>query len=199
MVSGGNSSRLPAGYTELLYLESNGTQYINMACDVNKSLFFGIEADIWALHPHNNSYAIFSANPYAQFISTFYSYNTSTNKSTFTSSIGGTAASGGWGAEVGSKTHIILSTEGKTVNGTYTALSRPLTANITNFRLFGGYGNNYRYPIRIGEFKITGGTTLMRDLIPAMRDSDSVVGMYDLANNTFLTNAGSGTFSYGTL
>lgn len=39
----------------------------------------------------------------------------------------------------------------------------------------------------------------MRDLIPAMRDLDSVVGMYDLVSNTFLTNAGSGTFNYGTL
>lgn len=203
MVSGGVTPRLPAGYTELLYLESTGTQYIDMSCDVDKALFFGIEADIWALHPNDNKYGIFSANPYQQFRSEFYSYNSSTGYSIFTSTIGNLSAvggaGGGWVAEIGGKTHIVLSTEGITTNGVYRALTRPLTANITNFRLFGSYKNYGRYPIRIGEFKITGGTTLMRDLIPAMRDSDSVVGMYDLANNTFLTNAGSGTFSYGTL
>ena len=29
MVSGGNSPRLPAGFTELAYIESSGTQYID--------------------------------------------------------------------------------------------------------------------------------------------------------------------------
>lgn len=37
------------------------------------------------------------------------------------------------------------------------------------------------------------------DLVPAMRKSDNEVGMYDLVSDTFLTNAGSGTFSYGEL
>lgn len=40
---------------------------------------------------------------------------------------------------------------------------------------------------------------LVRDLIPAMRKSDSEVGLYDLVNDVFYTNAGSGTFGYGTI
>ena len=32
---------------------------------------------------------------------------------------------------------------------------------------------------------------------PAMRNSDNVVGMYDIGRNQFLTNAGTGTFIYG--
>ena len=37
------------------------------------------------------------------------------------------------------------------------------------------------------------------EICPAKRDSDDVVGMYDLVSNTFFTNAGSGSFSYGEL
>ena len=37
------------------------------------------------------------------------------------------------------------------------------------------------------------------EFVPAMRNSDSEVGMYDIVRNQFLTNAGTGTFSYGTL
>lgn len=41
--------------------------------------------------------------------------------------------------------------------------------------------------------------TLIQDLVPAMRDSDDVIGMYDIVNNEFLTNAGSGSFTGGAL
>lgn len=35
------------------------------------------------------------------------------------------------------------------------------------------------------------------DLIPAVRKSDNVAGMYDVINNIFYTNNGSGTFGVG--
>lgn len=41
--------------------------------------------------------------------------------------------------------------------------------------------------------------TVVRDCVPAMRKSDSVVGLYDLANDVFYTNSGSGTLAYGTI
>lgn len=37
------------------------------------------------------------------------------------------------------------------------------------------------------------------ELIPAMRNSDSVLGMYDTVGDSFLTNSGSGTFVGGSL
>lgn len=36
----------------------------------------------------------------------------------------------------------------------------------------------------------------IRDLVPAL-NSSNVPGMYDLANDVFYTNAGSGNFTYG--
>lgn len=35
------------------------------------------------------------------------------------------------------------------------------------------------------------------DLVPVVRQSDNVAGMYDIINNTFYTNSGTGTFGIG--
>ena len=51
----------------------------------------------------------------------------------------------------------------------------------------------------IYRWKMYDNDTLIQDLVPAMRDSDDVIGMYDIVNNEFLTNAGSGSFTGGAL
>ena len=51
--------------------------------------------------------------------------------------------------------------------------------------------------IRCYYFKIWDNGTLIRDLIPAKRISDGVTGLYDIVNDKFYTNAGSGTFTAG--
>ena len=49
------------------------------------------------------------------------------------------------------------------------------------------------YSYKCKFFKITDWTTLIRDLVPCYRIADDVVGMYDLVNNVFYTNAWSWT------
>lgn len=46
-------------------------------------------------------------------------------------------------------------------------------------------------------FKIYASGTLIRDLVPARRISDSALGMYDKVNDAFYTNAGTGDFTAG--
>jgi len=50
---------------------------------------------------------------------------------------------------------------------------------------------------KIYYFKMYNGNNLVRDFIPAKRNSDGVLGMYDTVSNTFFTNAGSGDFIAG--
>lgn len=52
---------------------------------------------------------------------------------------------------------------------------------------------------RIYYFKVWDGDTLIQNLIPCRRESDGVVGMYDLAatENNFIGNSGSGAFVAG--
>ena len=38
---------------------------------------------------------------------------------------------------------------------------------------------------------------LVRDLVPCYRKADNEIGMYDLVNGVFYTNAGTGTFTKG--
>lgn len=47
----------------------------------------------------------------------------------------------------------------------------------------------------IGRFKISENSVLLHDYIPCMRNSDSVLGMYDLIDEEFLTNSGTGSFT----
>ena len=50
---------------------------------------------------------------------------------------------------------------------------------------------------KIYYFKIYVNNVLVRNFVPAKRKSDNVLGLYDLVNNAFYTNAGTGTFTAG--
>lgn len=50
---------------------------------------------------------------------------------------------------------------------------------------------------KIKEVKITNGTNVIRNFIPCYRKSDNEVGLYDLVNDVFYTNQGTGSFTYG--
>lgn len=47
--------------------------------------------------------------------------------------------------------------------------------------------------------KIYSGDTPVRDFVPAVRDSDGAVGLYDTVDDVFFTNRGTGAFTSGTL
>lgn len=51
--------------------------------------------------------------------------------------------------------------------------------------------------LRVFACKIYDGEILVRDFIPCYRKSDNEIGMYDLVNNAFHTNIGTGTFLKG--
>jgi hypothetical protein len=51
---------------------------------------------------------------------------------------------------------------------------------------------------RMYYFKIYDNGTLVRDFVPVKRNSDNVIGLFDIVNNKFYTNKGTGTFTAGT-
>ena len=60
-------------------------------------------------------------------------------------------------------------------------------------------GNYYNAPIkaRIYRFKLSQGNEIIADLYPAKRDSDGEIGMYDIVQDVFYTNSGTGEFIAG--
>lgn len=68
-----------------------------------------------------------------------------------------------------------------------------------NFWLFGRNSTEAKYfaQMRLWNCKMYYNGNLVRDFIPCYRNSDNEVGLYDLVNNVFYTNQGTGVFTYG--
>lgn len=61
----------------------------------------------------------------------------------------------------------------------------------------GGTIDNRKFNGKIYSFRIYEGNTLVKDFVPCYRKSDNAIGFYDLINQVFLVNNGSGTFTKG--
>lgn len=77
------------------------------------------------------------------------------------------------------------------IRGTFTLPELPIMA----FSLNGE--PRFQFIGRFYYYKLYENATLIRNYIPCYRKSDSVIGLYDLVNNQFYTNAGSGSFAKG--
>lgn len=53
--------------------------------------------------------------------------------------------------------------------------------------------------VRLGRYTVYEGETKVQDMVPALRNSDSVLGMYDILNDIFYTNSGTVAFTGGAL
>ena len=87
------------------------------------------------------------------------------------------------------------------------ALLGSYTKNLSNkngytMSIFAGNNNGTRFQLsqyRLHSFKMTNTDdgTVVRDMVPVVRESDGEAGMYDLANGAFYGNSGSGVFIKG--
>lgn len=62
-----------------------------------------------------------------------------------------------------------------------------------------GSADHRNQQTKVYSFKIYENNVLVRNLIPCYRNSDNEVGLYDLVNNVFYTNQGTGVFTYGSV
>ena len=76
---------------------------------------------------------------------------------------------------------------------------RLYTRNAWLFGSNASQGGNYRRlsSMKLYHSKIWRNGELVRDFYPCYRVSDDVAGLYDVVNNVFYTNAGTGTFTIG--
>lgn len=54
----------------------------------------------------------------------------------------------------------------------------------------------YNAKFRLYSYQLYDGDTLIRNLVPMLRNSDNKPGLYDLVNRVFYTNQGTGEFTY---
>ena len=188
------TARLPDGYTELTYIQSSGTQYIDTGFKPNQDT--RVVGDMQFL---NNT----SGNPaslfgYRKAQSTqryeFFQYN-SLLYSPYNTSAGSTISM------TTNKISIDKNKGTTLVNGS--ALSTITYANFQcsgNLYLFALNNNgsvaNVNGNKRIYSCQIYDNGTLTRNFVPCKNPS-GVVGMYDMVNNVFYQNSGTGTFTAG--
>ena len=183
-------SRLPAGYQEVEYIESTGTQWIDTGISVpHATARVVVDFEITSIPTS-------SEGPYSVTGHTNNAFNWTTNflyiytDSTF--AVCGVVAGS---ATKGQRYVFDYNSNGYSVNGgNFVSAARTYTDgyNDTIFYSSGRYSK-----FRLYAYKLYDGNTLVRDMIPCYRKSDHVAGMYDLANGVFYTNAGSGVFTKG--
>ena len=69
-----------------------------------------------------------------------------------------------------------------------------ISVNLTIFGLNQNGTITQNGQVRLYSFKIYDGNTLVRDFVPSIRTTDDSIGLYDVQNNQFYTNSGTGSF-----
>lgn len=185
---------LPAGYTPLAYIEFTGTQHIDTGVKANQNTIATVE-----VIPTSGSGNILGSRSGPSSNNFYMFYNSSATYVDFNAYDSSRLTAG---ITYGTKYLFYNSASRRQINSTSTttAISGSFTTP-TNLML-GAKGNDSG----VGDEKLKGkvyhctvseGNTPKLDLRPAKRDSDGVLGMYDLVSRTFKTNSGSGTFIAG--
>lgn len=204
---GGITPEVPTGYTQLKYLESSGTQIINtdfaptletklqiqairlydntgynaLGGSKNPNVVFPVAAGSYG----QTFYVTFGNSGEKSIVHPFPTYGTSDPPFISIDKIQAKFEAEGFTAKTLSL--------GATGLGTVDTNTR-----IGLFCRFNGTIAENKASARIYRAKIWDNGTLIRDFVPAMRDADEELGMYDIVNNVFYTNAGTGVFTGGT-
>ena len=192
--TGGGGSVLPEGYTELEYIESTGSQWIDTQV-IPGQADFQIKMDVQSkadASAENWFMTMNQATP-AGVGAAFLQVGTWSSK--FALHLTAITVDGADAASTDRKT-VTLNVQGSTASLTVDSV---YTVNNASFAT-GSYRN---YPItfftdlmRGYAFKINVGDALVRDYIPCTNLSGEA-GLYDLVNGQFYGNAGTGAFVAG--
>ena len=188
---------LPAGYQEVEYIESTGTQYIDTGVKLNNNSSVEITAKFLATAKNlsyylfgssivNNRYMIAVGSTTNKYLVDLYSnrYRINSSVSAFDNEF---------------HTHKVLNSKyyiDNVLQGTQTSLT---FSNTENAYIFDVKNRSTDSSVGVQKWqikycKIYDNDTLVRNFVPCYRKSDNVVGMFDTAEGKFYTNQGTGTF-----
>lgn len=199
-----NLNTLPSGYIELEYIQITGSQYINTEVIPNNNI--GFDATFEVLTPLTSSpyYNLFGVrgndvNGGSSETQNFFRIDTipvDNNTGTelkFGTTVYNSGITGSGKVHIELKNKVYIKPNGSKIQ---------LTGNITNtYPIYIGclnkgnnaYGN--KSVMKIYNFKLYNGNTMVRNFIPALRESDKKTGLYDVVNNKFYTDAAGGNFT----
>lgn len=188
-------SRLPVDYIELQYIQSSGTQYINTGFKPNNNTRVQCKFE---LLESSRAYGIFGSRiGYKNTAFDLFANGQNSSKD-FQDDYGSNV-----NAPMASTLGIYEIDKNKNVtniNGNiYTFPSSTFQSNYNMYILginTAGSTNNQLGSLKIYSCQIYDNDTLIRDFVPC-KTIDGVIGLYDVVNSVFYTNAGTGSFIAG--
>lgn len=187
-------TKLPSEYQEVEYIESTGTQYIDTGYKANNNS--SVEIEVSDMVVIDRYVAIFGAREgglnqfWCFFTQNTHIINAGYNNQTST------------GVLINNYTKINLDKNKFFVNDElkFEFEKQDFSCNYNLYLFCVNNLGSVQYlnnSVRIYSCKIYDNNNLVRDFVPCYRKSDNVIGMYDLANNIFYTNSGTGDFLKG--
>ncbi|MGN0787572.1 MAG: hypothetical protein ACI4L6_00680 [Candidatus Onthoplasma sp.] len=189
---------LPEDYTQVEYIESTGTQYIDTGYIGSNNTSLEIKQSFLYEQSVASYSAIGSAGNNNDRIE--MGYNSMNNQ--FWCNTGSTTSRFATGFAVDMEPHVFSwDGSGYFAIDDYVAFAKNTISTAfectTSLYLFkDNQRMGYYCPVKTYYCKIWDNGTLVRNMIPCYRNSDNKVGMYDMVNNVFYTNAGTGEFQY---
>lgn len=200
-------SSLPREYQQVEYIESDGTQYIdtNVYADNNTGINIDFSALEYLARENANQFTCFVFGGESNWINSSFDFQAGVHGLVYNTKR--------LGSEYNTVTLSNKNTDKHTLkifNGRY-YFDGQFQYNLTEFNttnwksdtsiiLFGvkRAGAIQRLDSsRIYGCQLYDGEELIRDFVPCYRKSDNVIGMYDLINDVFYPNEGTGTFKKG--
>ena len=172
------SSRVPTGYTEVEFIQSSGTQYVDTGYTCSKSDYYELETDAQL----TNNTALSGANGYMQYAASLGAGARHVIKVVYQNNVekiyvdGVLNSTKDWTSEYnGTNVKIGLLKLGDAGNAWYTSTPQS--------------GKTYSAKLRKAGI-------LVRDFVPC-KNPTGAVGLYDTVSKTFYANAGTGSFTAG--
>lgn len=192
-------SRLPSGFQEVEYIESNGNQWIDTLLNVSSGMRFVSDfkfTNAGTTHYNPIIGTQLSSSPwndcYIRYAKADYAFEYSAYKNRVPVDIG-TKYNVDY-TYTPTKMEFILD---GVVKDQKTLSNATITNNSMYLMGVNNGGSTHKSFIALYTAKFYINDELVRDFIPCYRKSDNEVGLYDLVNNQFYTNAGSGSFLKG--
>lgn len=193
--------RVPSEYQEVAYLQNSGTQYIDTGLigtdlyDCEIELIISNESDLATQYNFNGAYKSGFTTQLGLVATSATECRASMNFG-FSDAVGVTGLSN-------HQFHTLYLSDGlqKVDNIQINTVSYG-TASSLHFFLFAREQEtapviNYCPAMKLKAFSVRKNGPYIRNMIPVRRITDSVLGLYDIANDVFYTNQGTGTFTAG--
>ena len=181
------------------YIESHGTEYIDIPVSGTPDEYFGIKGLVKITNTSQSGLAVWDTNTYRQFGASGYSTHNSGYM--FASWIGNKNANGGWAVPIGTLAPFEVSVLGITSFGVFNSNPRNIISAFSTLRLFGKYASyNANASAAFGTLTITDGTGNARNFLPVRVGTDATSwegAMMDTLTRRIYRNAGTGAFTYG--